>query len=509
MAQTAVQARVVILTALDVEYEAVRAHLTGLAEVSHPAGTLFEVGDLRDSDCRVAIGLTGAGNTNAAVVAERSIATFRPRALFFVGIAGALHGDLELGDVIFGEKVYAYHGGRADDQGFHAAPDAWYPPHDLQQIAHQFARTGSWQARLPDGEARRLILRSIAAGEVVLNSAAHPLRDQINRHYADAAAIEMESAGAARAGQLNGALPTLAIRGISDRADGRKYDTDGRGHQAHAMVGAAALAAALADRVPAGPPAAEPAGPASVQHITAYGGLAAGVQHGDIYFYGAPPAAGPDGVGWKVLPRPAGVVWRTDRFARPGASERSALELHLVAVEETGRIPVRRLTELPAELAAGGRRSGLFTAGQALTVAADDRAAWAFTGEYQHGPAGLAVARDGQRSAWRPLPSDALGAVLDEDDVLQRLTGMLESLTSLDLPATGRYAPALGIEPAAMVAQGRVGDMPRRQASLGFSQPASVRVPAEESVSAEDLRRHAHDVAAELTARLLAAFRRR
>src|SRR6266540_4560392 len=118
MGPTILAARVVILTALDVEYQAVLGHLTGVTTSPHPAGTLFEVGALRQSSCRVAVGLTGRGNTSAAVVAERAIATFRPKALFFTGIAGALHDDLALGDVVFATKVYAYHGGLADDHGF-------------------------------------------------------------------------------------------------------------------------------------------------------------------------------------------------------------------------------------------------------------------------------------------------------------------------------------------------------------------------------------------------------
>ncbi len=289
MGPTILAARVVILTALDVEYQAVLGHLTGVTTSPHPAGTLFEVGALRQSSCRVAVGLTGRGNTSAAVVAERAIATFRPKALFFTGIAGALHDALALGDVVFATKVYSYHGGLADDHGFHAAPDAWYPPHPLEQIAHQLSRTNVWRRRLPDGDGRGLHFRPVAAGEVVLNSATHPLREQLDRHYTDAAAIEMESAGAARAGQLNEALPTLTIRGISDRADGRKYAADAGGHQAHAMVGAAAFAAALAARVPAGPLPADPAGSVKQQNIISLGGLAAGALDGNVYIHGDPP----------------------------------------------------------------------------------------------------------------------------------------------------------------------------------------------------------------------------
>jgi adenosylhomocysteine nucleosidase len=288
--QPASATHVVILTALDVEYAAVLAHLTGITTVAHPAGTLFEAGDVRGSACRVAVGLTGPGNTSAAVVAERAIATFAPQALFFVGIAGALDEDLALGDVVFATKVYAYHGGRADDAGFGATPDAWYPPHSLDQLAHHLARRAEWHGRLREPWTGRVHFRPIAAGEVVLNSATHPLRAQLRLHYADAAAIEMESAGAARAGQLNRSLPTLTIRGISDRADGDKYAGDTGGHQDRAMIGAPAFAAELAVHVPAAPPppASPPpaaAEPGKVQNITAFGGLAVGAMDGDVHIH--------------------------------------------------------------------------------------------------------------------------------------------------------------------------------------------------------------------------------
>jgi nucleoside phosphorylase len=285
--------RVVILTALDKEFEAVLAHLTDVTTTPHAAGTLFEVGRLRDSDGRsVAVGLTGAGNTSAAVIAERAIAMFAPRALFFVGIAGALHGDLALTDVVFASKVYAYHGGRAEDDGFHAAPETWYPPHDLEQLAHAIARTDAWHRRLEGVAPAKVYFRPVAAGEVVLNSATSPLREQIDRNYSDAAAVEMESAGAARAGQLNRSLPSLTIRGISDRADGEKYADDARGHRDRAMATAAAFAAELASRV-SEPPAAqasEPA-PSKVQNITGHGGLVVGVMDGNAYVHPEMPDA--------------------------------------------------------------------------------------------------------------------------------------------------------------------------------------------------------------------------
>ena len=53
---------VVILTALNLEYEAVRERLTDPRVHQHPAGTRFEVGQLDRNGCRVALGLVGKGN---------------------------------------------------------------------------------------------------------------------------------------------------------------------------------------------------------------------------------------------------------------------------------------------------------------------------------------------------------------------------------------------------------------------------------------------------------------
>src|SRR4051812_27577967 len=102
---------IVVLTALELEYQAVRQSLVDCRRADHPSGTVFEVGRLAGSRGLVALAVTGEGNTAAAILAERAITMFQPRALIFVGVAGALHNDLQLGDVVVATKVYAYHGG--------------------------------------------------------------------------------------------------------------------------------------------------------------------------------------------------------------------------------------------------------------------------------------------------------------------------------------------------------------------------------------------------------------
>ncbi|MGO4418787.1 hypothetical protein AB4Z54_08505, partial [Streptomyces sp. MCAF7] len=177
----------VVLTALDVEYEAVRAHLVDLLPRMHASGTLFEVGRLVGTSWRVALAELGDGNQGAAVLTERAIAMFRPRAVAFVGVAGALKGDIELGDVVVATHVYAYHGGKDEDGEFHSRPRVWPVRQELDQLARFARRSGSWTGSLrehPPGTSLPAVhLKPVAAGEVVLNSADSPLRRQLRRNY--------------------------------------------------------------------------------------------------------------------------------------------------------------------------------------------------------------------------------------------------------------------------------------------------------------------------------------
>lgn len=255
-------AAVVVLTAENAEYQAVRSHLTDLVAHHHPDGTIFEIGSLRDSACRVALAVTGEGNALAGVLAERAIATFRPIALLSVGTADALADDLRPGAVVVATRVYAYHGGREAADGFHARPRGWEAPHGLEQLARHVARIRGWVRRLPvdaRDDAPAVQFRPVAAGEIVLDSDTSTVARRIHSHYDDAAAIERASAGAAHAAHLNQALPALAVRGIAGVVGGGRDPAGPAGSTAVAARNAAAFAialvAALADRIP--PPVAD------------------------------------------------------------------------------------------------------------------------------------------------------------------------------------------------------------------------------------------------------------
>ncbi|MET7478942.1 tetratricopeptide repeat protein [Streptomyces sp. NPDC005648] len=292
---------VVALTALPLEYRALRAHLTGIEKHVHPVyGTRAEVGHLPGSRWRVALLETGEGTRGAAALTERVMSWFAPEAVLFVGVAGGLKADIELGDVVIATKVYAIHGGKESADGFLDRPETWHAPHHLEQAARHALR-----------DEQHIRFKPIAAGEVLLADADSPLADRLRRRFDDAVAIEMEGSGVAHAAHLAGAPGALIIRGISDRADAGKSLADAHGSQRMAAARAAeAAVAVLRELEPRGSTALPPSEPSP----------------------SAVPGHGPVPTASTTLPpRPFGFTGRSKDLRR--------LRTHLVPVPDTTAAP--------------------------------------------------------------------------------------------------------------------------------------------------------------------------
>ncbi|WP_427164322.1 hypothetical protein ACQF4J_01915 [Streptomyces sp. C1-1] len=225
----------VILTALAVEYDAVRTHLTDTETLVHTSGTRVERGRLADTPWYVALAEIGEGTLKAATLTERLNTWLAPQVLFFVGVAGGLKDDINIGDVVVATKVYGVHGGKQTPEGFRVRPEAWHSSHRLEQAARHALR----------GTELRAHFKPIAVGDVVLADGESAIARHIHEHYNDAAAIEMEGTGVAHAAQLDGTLHALIIRGISDKADSLKSERDAEGSQSQAAKNAAAAAMAV------------------------------------------------------------------------------------------------------------------------------------------------------------------------------------------------------------------------------------------------------------------------
>jgi nucleoside phosphorylase len=463
---------------MNLEYKAMRAQLAVDSQERDSTGMSFELGSLPGVPWQIVLAVTGEGNHATAVLAERAITRYQPWALLVVGVAGALKDDIDLGDVVVATWVHGFHGGKEDDEGFYARPRGWGGAHRLIQAARLAEIKGSWTGLLAQPVSPAVHFKPIAAGDVVLNSRESPLRRQLKGHHNDAAAIEMESAGASVAAHLNDSLAVLAVRGISDKADGDKHLSDAAGLQPLAAAHAAAFTVALLQEValtadtPAGP---VPAGPA---------------------------AAGPPdhGMSWRPLDGELPVVWLPGLGSlRLGRS--ALLELHLVPAERAAPLEARRLAVLGNELSALAQKQGMFgrvdftqgqTADEAFAAGAD-------------GP-GLAVTRTGQRSAWLLLPGDGLGAVLDPADVRDRLATLLTVIEHIETPNPARVGLAVGVTTTTLLAEGLVSDLPRTTRRQKTSM-SPVRVPPADRLPYSSITADRGAIAEELAARLMLAFR--
>src|SRR5215471_5529612 len=216
--------KALIVTALRLEYAAVRRHLQQIEEVVHPSRTVYERGVFQTptKSWSVAIAEVGAGNDSAAQESERAFQFLKPDVAMFVGIAGGIK-DVRIGDVVAATKVYGYESGKADE-GFKPRPEVFRSSYDLEQRAKAEAKKPDWLARLsspPAAPGPQVFVAPIAAGEKVVASSASDVGRFLRASYSDAIAVEMEGRGFLRAGHANQQVRAIVIRGVSDLLDGK------------------------------------------------------------------------------------------------------------------------------------------------------------------------------------------------------------------------------------------------------------------------------------------------
>jgi adenosylhomocysteine nucleosidase len=183
----------------------------------------FTIGEFGKSEC--VITHTGVGKVNAAVVTTHIIDKYKPAAVFFTGIAGALRPDLNIGDVIiavdcvqwdidataFGFKIGELSTGNNESRNRKDCRTARFYETDPELLA----RAVTWK---PGGFTVRT--GRILTGDSFIDSEFRKQKQDLLTEF-KGDAVEMEGSAAAAAAKIQG-VPFFLARVISDTFDGTR-----------------------------------------------------------------------------------------------------------------------------------------------------------------------------------------------------------------------------------------------------------------------------------------------
>jgi nucleoside phosphorylase len=236
--------RVVILTALLVERQAISSHLLQLHEEIHPEGTVYWSGIFPCKGCIWDVKLVeiGPGNSGASFETERAISYFNPDVTFFTGVAGGLK-DVRIGDVVAATRVYNYESGKASVT-FQPRPEVGNSTYRMVSRARAEVGSKDWLRRIKGAMPilePKVHVGPIAAGEKVVSSIRSTTYELLQANYGDVLAIEMEGHGFLSTTHTHQFVNALVIRGISDLIEG-KSEADATNSQELASRHASAFA---------------------------------------------------------------------------------------------------------------------------------------------------------------------------------------------------------------------------------------------------------------------------
>lgn len=238
--------KILIQTALSLEFKAVKAFLKNVNVEQHPStSSIYDKGTYGGHE--VLVVETGAGNVRAADETGRAIDFFKPDYVFFVGVAGGLK-DVKLGDVVASSKVIGFEMGK-DDTEFKPRLDTILASYKLEQIAKHVQREGNWKdlIKVNNSIVPEAFVQPIAAGEKVVSSTASVAFSYLKRYCSEAVAVDMEGNGFLLAARPYNAH-AIEVRGISDLIE-NKADADEGGSQPRAAANAAAFCFEMINRI--------------------------------------------------------------------------------------------------------------------------------------------------------------------------------------------------------------------------------------------------------------------
>lgn len=202
-----------IIGAMDSEVTQLIAAMTNVKTEEHAGRTYYE-GTLGNR--QVVVLKCGIGKVAAAIGAQVLCDLYHVTALINTGVAGGLHPDLEVGDIVLGDAAVqhdfnvtalGYAQGYMCCGGDNQAPTVFTADRALIERFRAAAAPFLGEAKIIEG--------TIATGDLFVDST--DIKRKLIAQF-NAAAAEMEGAAIAQVAAANG-VPFLIIRAISDLAE--------------------------------------------------------------------------------------------------------------------------------------------------------------------------------------------------------------------------------------------------------------------------------------------------
>lgn len=203
-----------IIGAMDEEIHILKGKME-LAETIERAGMKFHKGQLTDKD--VVLVRSGIGKVNAAVCAQILISNFGVSTIINTGVAGAVHDELSVGDIVISSEVIEHD---FDVTGFGGYKLGQIPRMDeyifkadkkLIDIAKDASRK--------ENKNHKIMIGRILSGDIFVAS-----REKKDLLWAEfqGYCTEMEGAAIGHTCYLS-QVPFVIIRAMSDKADGSAH----------------------------------------------------------------------------------------------------------------------------------------------------------------------------------------------------------------------------------------------------------------------------------------------
>ncbi|MGG3282676.1 5'-methylthioadenosine/adenosylhomocysteine nucleosidase [Paenibacillus solani] len=201
-----------LIGAMDEEVELLLAQLEN-KETTVKAGVTYASGTIHGK--RVVVCKSGVGKVNAAVTTQILIDTFGVSKVLFTGVAGALHPELNIGDIVISSSCMQ-HDMDVTPLGFARGMIPYQEVSDFPADPHLIELA---EEACKEQAAGHFIIGKVLSGDQFIAS-----RETVQTLYEDlgGACAEMEGSAVAQVCYMN-SVPYVVIRSMSDKADGSAH----------------------------------------------------------------------------------------------------------------------------------------------------------------------------------------------------------------------------------------------------------------------------------------------